>query len=173
MRYKIILFILLFPILSFAEIFEVVPIVETDSAYGSGDVADDAAIWIHPNDVSLSTVLGHSKDDNGGIHVFDLDGNEIQFLQIDKIGNLDIRHNFPLDGKYIDIVCAMNRTEDTLCIFKVNSTTRFLEDITSRIISSGISVYGSCIYHSPLTDDFYCFINAKSGEVEQWKLFDD
>jgi len=161
------------PFSSFSAVFKVVPLVETDSAYGTGDVADDAAIWIHPTDPNLSTVIGHSKDDNGGIHVFDLAGRELQFVQIGKVGNLDIRYNFPLAGAYIDLVCAVNRSEDTLSPFRVNPTTRRLENVAARIIPAGISVYGSCMYHSPLTDTFYCFINAKSGDVEQWELIDN
>ncbi|MGH2523565.1 MAG: phytase, partial [Anaerolineales bacterium] len=34
-------------------------------------------------------------------------------------------------------------------------------------------VYGSCMYHSPLTGNYYFFANSASGKVEQWELFDN
>ena len=51
------------------------PKLETVSLKGSGDVADDPAIWIHPDDPALSAVIGTNKDKtDGGLVVFDLNG---------------------------------------------------------------------------------------------------
>jgi myo-inositol-hexaphosphate 3-phosphohydrolase len=46
--------------------------VETEPVPHSADAADDAAIWIHPTDPSLSTVLGTDKVEGGGLGVYDL-----------------------------------------------------------------------------------------------------
>ena len=84
------------------------PAVETDQAYGEGDDADDPAIWVHPTDPSLSTIIGTSKHENGGLHVYSLEGRQIQFCQDAEMNNVDIRYNLPLSGGYIDIVAASN-----------------------------------------------------------------
>jgi len=141
----------------------------------SGD-ADDAAIWIHPTDPSLSLFLGTHKDT--GIGVYDLAGNELQFVSQDGgMNNIDLRYNFPLGGASVALVIATNRdsTHNTLAIYKINPTTRQLENVTtSPPLQVGIGeVYGTCMYHSPFTGKYYGFINGTAGDVEQWELFDN
>ena len=57
---------------------EVSATVETEPVPHSGDAADDPAIWIHPSQPSLSTIIGTDK--LGGLAVYDLAGHQIQFL---------------------------------------------------------------------------------------------
>lgn len=153
---------------------DVLPTAETDPANGSGyDNADDACIWIHPTDPCLSLVIGQSKDDiHGGVHVYDLSGDELQFSEDGKMNSTDLRYNFPLDGGLVDIVVFSNRSDDSLAIYKVNSSARRLENVGT--ISTGHSViYGLCMYHSPITNKFYAVPNYKDGTVQQWELFDN
>jgi hypothetical protein len=59
----------------------VVPVkatVETNPVSDGGDAADDIAIWVHPSDSALSTVIATNK--RGGMLVYDLTGAEIQYL---------------------------------------------------------------------------------------------
>ena len=80
---------------SSAAVVEVLPVAETDACHNSGDTCDDSAIWIHPSDPSMSTVIGDDKD--GGVVVWDLSGNELQYLDAGlRINNLDLRYHFPL-----------------------------------------------------------------------------
>jgi 3-phytase len=60
-----------------------------------------------------------------------------------------------------------------LAIYTVDPVTRDLEDAAARPIVLGIAMNGSCMYRSPVNDEFYFFGNSKAGEVEQWRLFDD
>ena len=141
----------------------------------SGD-ADDAAIWIHPTDPALSVILGTHK--TKGIGVYDLAGNELQFVNQDGgMNNIDLRYNFPLGGASVALVIATNRdsTHNTLAIYKINPATRQLENVTtSPPLQVGIGeVYGTCMYHSPFTGKYYGFINGTAGDVEQWELFDN
>ena len=153
---------------------EVLPMIETEQVVGTGDNADDLAIWIHPADPNLSVIVGQSKaTSGGGMHVFDLTGEELQFLPDGRMNNIDLRYNIKLAGQYTDIVTAGNRTNNSIAIYKINPDTRMLENIACRVITSGISIYGSCMYRSPMTGKLYVFVNSKTGEVEQWELFDD
>lgn len=151
---------------------EVIPWAETDPMPESGDAADDVAIWIHPSDPALSAVIGTDK--RGGLVVYDLDGNQLQYtFEEGRLNNVDLRYNFPLGGEPSTIVVASNRRGDELAIFRMDPATRELSDVTARDIETDIDVYGLCLYHSALTGTYFAFVNGEDGEVQQWELFDD
>src|SRR3970040_397431 len=62
-----------------AEPVSVLATVETTPVPDATDAADDVAIWIHPTDPSLSTVIGTDKLASGGLGVYDLAGNQLYF----------------------------------------------------------------------------------------------
>src|SRR5215813_8034598 len=49
---------------------------------------------------------------------------------------------------------------------------RMLENVAACKINHGIGVYGMCMYRSAKTGKIYYFGDSKSGDVEQWELFD-
>lgn len=145
--------------------------VETAAVPIDGDAADDPAIWIHPDDPSLSTLIGTQKQD--GLIVYDLTGKQIQYITDGKMNNVDLRYGFPLNDKTITLVAASNRSNNTIALYQVNPTSRKLENIAARPIAVSLSdeVYGLCMYRSAQTGKYYVFINDKDGEVEQWEMF--
>lgn len=149
----------------------VVAALETDPVGAGVDAADDPALWIHPTDRNLSLIIGTDK--TTGLVTYNLDGSLQQLLAIGRVNNVDLRHNFDLDGVPTDLVVTTNRTENSLQIFRINPETRMLEDIAARAIPSAVEeVYGVCMYVSPVSGDFYVFVNsAGTGEVEQYRLF--
>ena len=150
---------------------EITAIVETHPVPSIGDAADDAAIWIHPLNTSESLLIGTDK--KSGLLVYNLTGEEIQYLPDGKLNNVDLRYNFPLGGQQVALVSASNQTDNSIAIYKVNATTRKLEDVAARKITAGISVYGTCMYRSAQTGKYYIFLTSQSGEVEQWQLFNN
>ena len=163
------LLLLLIPGDAFA--FPVTATVETTPVPHSGDAADDPCIWIHPTDPSQSTFIGTDK--MGGIAVYGLDGAQIQYRADGNLNNVDVRYNFPLNGALIDLVAASNRSNDGIALYRVNSGTRQLEDVAARVIPTGISVYGFCLYRSPVSGLTYAFVNDETGDVQQWLLYDN
>lgn len=151
----------------------VIPVAETDPVPSGVDAADDPAIWVHPEDTNLSTIIGTDK--TGGMVVYDLDGTEIQYLPVGDVNNVDIRYNFPLGDELVALVTATNRTNNSLSIFTVNPETRELEDVASEVTISGVpEVYGTCMYLSPVSGSYYMFVTSTDvGSVEQWQLMDD
>lgn len=148
----------------------VVATVETDPVPTSGDAADDATIWVHPTDPSESTIIGTDKD--RGLAVYDLSGRQIQFLPDGRLNNVDLRYDFPLGGERVALVTSGNRADDSIAIYRVNPTTRMLENVAARKITT-LAAYGSCMYHSQKTSATYYFVNSEQGDVEQWKLYDN
>lgn len=154
------------------------PAVETGPALNPGDNADDTAIWIHPEDPSLSLIIGDDKE--GGVLVWDLSGRQLQFIDDSKnMNNLDLRYNFPLRGTYEDgtahervaLVGVVNETDVALSFYKVNPSARRLEPVGNVKLDEN-RPYGGCMYHSPKSGKYYFFPNWRSGLIQQIELTD-
>lgn len=149
----------------------VVPSVETVPVASYGDAADDPAIWVHPDRPELSMIIGSQKQH--GVNVYDLEGTLLQSIPDGRVNNVDVRYNFPLDGESADIVAGSNRTSDSISMYRVDPGTRTLENITDGVIPTGMSdPYGLCLYRSPVTGEYYVFVNDKGGVVKQFRLED-
>ena len=144
---------------------------ETAPVPHAGDAADDPAIWVHPTDPSLSTIIGTDK--RGGLAVYDLSGKQLQYLADGRINNVDLRANFTLGGQAVALVAATNTSDDSIAVYRINPATRHLENAAARRISSEMRAAGLCMYRSPTTGKYYVFGTSKGGAVEQWELFDD
>jgi 3-phytase len=157
------------------EVFQVTATVETEPVSHGGDSADDAKVWVHPTEPNQSVIIGTDKHDTeGGLAVYDLTGALIFFAKDGKMNNVDVRYNFPLRGKKVDIIAVSNRTYDSISIYTIDPNSRRLTNIAARTISVGVDgIYGQCMYHSLRTGGYYAFVNDKNGVVEQWKLFDN
>jgi 3-phytase len=144
--------------------------LETDPVPGTGDAADDAAIWVHPDDPARSVVIGTDKAD-GGLAIYDLTGRQIQYLDTDKLNNIDLRNGFALQGKSTALLIATSRSEDTMEAFRIEPATRRLSEVPASQNGAGFAVLGTCMYRSPSSGKFYVFITErKGGRVEQWEV---
>jgi 3-phytase len=144
--------------------------IETDPVPNGGDAADDPAIWVNPNDPAQSAIIGTDK--RGGLAVYELSGKQIQYLPDGQMDNVDLRDGFKLGDQTVTIVTASNRKDNSIAIYKINPQSRTLENVAARKIKHGLTVYGMCMYRSVKTGKIYYFGTSKSGEVEQWELFE-
>lgn len=142
---------------------------ETAAVPSAGDAADDPAIWVHPGDSSNSTVIG--TDYRGGLGVYDLAGRQIQFLDAEPMGNVDLRDGFSLRGEATSLVVASGRRSDSLRVYTVDVPTRRLTK-AGQPVRTGVAVEGLCLYTSPVSGSVYAFAMDEEGLVEQWELFD-
>jgi 3-phytase len=136
--------------------------VETQPVPNAGDAADDAAIWINPQDPSLSTII--ATDKQGGLLVYDLFGRQLQSLPLGKANNVDLRGN---------LVTISNRSNNSIDIHEMDPATRQVRAVAAGGIQPGLEVYGSCLYRSARTGTLHVFVTSKQGEVEQWQLSGD
>ncbi|MDZ4093019.1 MAG: phytase [Arthrobacter sp.] len=149
--------------------------IETVGFTGSGDISDDSAIWVDPAAPANSVVIADNKaSSGGGIGVYDMAGQLIQFRADGMIGNVDLRAGFPLSGNSTVLVGANNRTNNTLALWSLDTTTRTLSPSAARNIPTFAPNYGFCMYHSKVSGKFYAFVTPNgSGSIQQFELFDN
>jgi 3-phytase len=159
--------------------------VTTGPCHSGGDHCDDSAIWIHPADPAQSVVIGDDK--YGGMLVWNLAGEEIQFLDRDQyMNNVDLRYDFPLVGTFstgqahtrVALVGVTNETAGGVTFYKVNpysSPAGQLEHANGTLAASTLPLakempYGGCMYYSQPTARYFFFANWKDGTVKQMEL---
>jgi 3-phytase len=144
--------------------------IETDEVVSQQgvDAADDPAIWVNTDDPEKSLILGTNK--KGGIHVYNMDGKELQFLKAGCINNIDLRDDFNYNGKDVVLVAATNCTLNTISLFYIDKSTLRLSDTILNIKSSVDLVYGLCMYKSAFSNKFFVFVNGEGADVEQWEI---
>jgi 3-phytase len=132
---------------------------------------DDMTFWLHPTDLSQSTIITSDKSANK-LFVYDLSGNILQVITAQRPGNIDSRYGFLLGGDSVDIVAFNERSTRKIRVYKVDPATRQLVQIDNGNIHSG-SNYGFTLYKSPSTGDFYAFTGPESNtQIRQFKLID-
>ncbi len=143
--------------------------------------ADDPAIWIHPTNPALSTIIGTDKDSaGGGLYVWNLQGEQLQFIPIERPNNVDVRHDMKLGTRTIAIAVTQECRKRKLRVFEINSENGMLSDITA---STGIKTpeleapYGLCLYRRPHDGAMFVMMSSREGEsakhLRQYQLLDD
>ncbi len=154
---------------------------ETQEVDDDGDAADDPAFWLHPTDPSQSLIIATNKQ--GGLMAYDLDGNELQYLDGGKPNNVDIRANVTdWDGTTLALAAASNRELNTIALYSINEASGGQDPIqpltavgdnvhqdAPELISNVDEVYGLCMYQA-VDGTPYVFVNGKNGVTEQWQL---
>jgi 3-phytase/alkaline phosphatase D len=167
----------------------VAPTVETPSEIRFGDPennqpdADDPAIYVHPSDPGQSFVITTLK--NGGLAVYDLQGNQIQKISPENIryNNVDLAYGVKYTNQLgkeaeIDLAIASDRANDTLAIYAIDPETRQLTEVTVTNLSTIFGVddgeqtaYGLATYTSLVDGKNYVFVSqAGSNQIAQLEL---
>jgi 3-phytase len=134
------------------------------------DDQDDMTFWLHPTNLSQSTIIASDKGAYK-IFVYNLDGSTLQEIDAEQPGNIDIRYGFRLGTDVVDIVAFNERDTSIIRVYKVNPVTRLLEQIDNGTITS--PNYGFTLYKSPSSGKFYAFTGAETNtEVNQFELVD-
>jgi 3-phytase len=131
------------------------------------DAADDPAIWVNTKNPEKSIVIGTNK--KAGLYVYDMKGNQQQFVPSGKVNNVDLREGFRYKGKEVVIVAGSNRSNNSISLFYLDPETGILSDTIKNLKSTVDEVYGICLYKSKV-NNFYIFVNGKGGMIEQWAI---
>ncbi|ARN19717.1 phytase [Piscinibacter gummiphilus] len=134
--------------------------VQTDPVARFGDAADDPAIWVHATEATRSRVLGTDK--KRGLGVYDLQGRELQFLDVGRINNVDLRQDVLLGSERLDLAVATQRDERGLVLFRIAGDGTVSE--LARLPTGLKDIYGVCLYRSP-DGAPEVYVNDKDGRV--------
>jgi 3-phytase len=138
---------------------------ETTTVNQMGDSADDPAIWINSLDHNRSRVV--VTDKKQGVLVYDLQGQQKQFLDVGRVNNVDLRHQIKLGERRLDLALATQRDENSLVVFEID-TEGNLRD-AGHIPTNQEDIYGICLYQPP-EGGLEVFVNDKSGTYVQYAI---
>ena len=139
---------------------------QSDPVGRQGDAADDPAIWIHPQQPSLSRVLGTNKKQ--GLLAYDLQGKLLQELPVGRLNNVDLRPNFKLGAHTVDLAVASNRDRNSLSLFSIDRQSGELRE-AGEIPTQLKEIYGICLFQ-PASGELYAIANGKDGTFLQYRL---
>ncbi|WP_447890332.1 phytase [Pseudomonas hormoni] len=139
---------------------------QSDPVGRQGDAADDPAIWIHPQQPSLSRVLGTNKKQ--GLLAYDLQGKLLQELPVGRLNNVDLRPNFKLGPQTVDLAVASNRDHNSLSLFSIDRLSGELRE-AGEIPTPLKEIYGICLFQ-PASGELYAIANGKDGTFLQYRL---
>ena len=144
----------------------VLPAVATEVVNRYGDAADDPAVWVHPTQPERSLILGTNK--RAGLHVYDLEGRERQFLASGRINNVDVRQAVRFEGApSLDLAVATERDGLNLVVYRFDAEGQIEE--VGRVPTELGDIYGTCL-HQPRAGGLEVFVNDKDGRFERWRL---
>jgi len=140
--------------------------------------ADDCAIWVHPSDPGRSLIIGTDKAKGQGIHVWDLQGEQLQFLRVERPNNIDVRQGVRLGNERLDIAVATIRGERGLRVYRIDRD-RAEGPLTDITVQSGIPTpeledpYGVCLYVRHSDGALFAFASTAAGDrgrLHQYRL---
>ncbi len=141
------------------------PLLETTPVPSGGDAADDPAIWPHPTEPAASLVLGTDK--RSGLAVYDLSGNQTQFLDRGRLNNVDLRGGIALDGAPATLAVATNRSGGSMDVFRISGEGRvsFALEVPLNLADP----YGICMGIDE-SGGAHAFVNSTDGQYQHWRL---
>lgn len=154
------------PVTAEALLPEVAAVRQTDPVGRQGDAADDPAIWIHPEQLHKSRVLGTNKKQ--GLLAYDLDGKLLQELAVGRLNNVDVRPNFKLGQQTVDLAVASNRDRNSLSLFSIDRQSGELRE-AGEVPTPLKEIYGICLFQ-PDSGELYAIANGKDGTFLQYRL---
>lgn len=144
---------------------------ETEPVQSLGDAADDPAIWLNRQDPEASLIL--ATDKRRGLAVYNLQGQEQQFLERGRVNNVDLRYGFDFAGRQWDVAAATNRSTGRIDVFAIDPDTGVVSMLDPKGIASDLNdLYGLCLYQ-PAPGQVEIFANDKDGGFEHWQLIDN
>lgn len=143
----------------------IMPLAQTEPVTRYGDAADDPAIWVHPTDPNLSRVLGTNKKQ--GLHVYDMQGKQLQFLPVGRVNNVDLRQGVMFDGQAADVAVATQRDDNSVAVFGIDGSGTVAEVV--RIPTTLDKIYGICLYQ-PTSGGLETFVNDADGRYQQIRI---
>ena len=140
---------------------------ETVRVAGSGDAADDPAIWVAP-DPQDTLIIGTDK--TAGLYVFGLDGAVRQFLPVGRLNNVDLREGFPTSQGERVLLAATDRTNIALALFTLDPASGEVTPAANGVLPLDVGdPYGACL-HRTAEGAFEALVTGNDGEFRHLRI---
>jgi 3-phytase len=129
------------------------------------DAADDPAIWADPADTRRGVIIGTDK--KAGLYVYDLAGQQTQYVPGGLPNNVDLRGGFPTPSGERILVAASDRE-------KMGAVLLLLDPATLKLTPWGLArldlaePYGLCLGKRGST--FVVIVNGTDGQIRQMSV---
>ena len=138
---------------------------ETDPVgTGRADAADDPAIWVDPANPNRALII--ATDKKAGIHVYDLTGKDIAFIEGGLVNNVDVVGN---------IVAASDRNDGVnahIALFRLDPDAPSLTALGRAAAGTG-EAYGFCLKKTAPGEPMTAALIVKDGTVRVGTLTAD
>ena len=142
--------------------------METQALAESYDMAEDLAIFVHPTDLEKSMLIGANTFT--GLATYDLEGQLLKHYPVGPIHRVDTRSDFKIGDETVHLVVASNWEENSLQVFKLDTSSMELTEINKEpIVSRVTEISGFCLYQNA-EGLLYAFVTGREGWLEQWAL---
>ena len=131
---------------------------------GNEDAADDPAIWRNPEDPAKSLIVGTDK--KAGLHVYNLKGEDLFFLDAGLLNNVDLVDM----GEQGVVVFASDRSDlaqARIALFRLDTAKGTLVELGSVASGPG-EAYGIC--GTRRGDSLIVYTAPKSGRIGEWEI---
>lgn len=142
--------------------------VQTEAVDAFGDAADDPAIWYNSVAPQASLILGTNK--KLGLMIYNLEGKEVQRVENGHVNNVDLRYNYKLNGKTVDIAAASNRSNNAVSLYTIDQQSGNVAALTD-IPTDLEDIYGLCMQETH--GEYSVWVNDKDGTYAQYILKGD
>lgn len=140
------------------------PSIQTAAVPSMGDAADDPAIWINSENASETLVLGTDK--KGGLAVYDLKGELLDYLPVGRLNNVDVRHQVRVGERVLDLAAATHRDNYSVQLFAhVEGKVTLVGEIPTPLTD----IYGFCMYQAK-DGRGYAIANDAGGRFIQYEI---
>lgn len=129
-------------------------VMETAPMTGTGDKADDPAVWFNAANPARSLILGTNKDE--GLYVYDLAGAELQRIPVGLVNNVDLRG---------EVAVASNDQVNGLSWFRIDPATLSVAHLGDTKVQR-IEPYGLC--SGVISGVYMVAVTYKDGAIEFW-----
>lgn len=149
------------------------PATETTPSPYAGDSLDDSTVWVHPSDPDQSVIVTTLKASNLrpvkpiGLITYDLEGNQLQFLEGGSPNNVDSRPGFPFAKSTEQIIVASHWYTNEIVIYRMDTPTKKLHQLAT-FPTSIEGLRGLCL--AKLGDEFHAIGAGSDGLIEQYRI---
>lgn len=132
---------------------------------------DDFCVWVNEENPQASYIISSDKTAHE-IFTYDLEGNKVSQLYVDRPGNIDIAKDFPLGDQKVDLIVVNQRREPRqLVACTIDRKTGQLSRIDHEKLLTGKN-YGGCLCKDIKTGKFYFVSTSKTRGITQYELYD-